>query len=368
MEIRRYFQAPGGVFASSSSSFASSPGTAGLAGRVPLSASSSASASLRHDTFQWNDRDCNATNFFLCERPQTVDMLASRASSSYDTSSLITASDSTATDERQSSSQPLVVHWPGIASACNQTVRLTRSRQRAHVSSPGNPYDYPDNVNCFTVIEAPDGYSVVLEFEEFVLEAEPECTYDYLEIVDPFSKAAGAASTAESTEQQQQSAATAAASHWQRTNDVFPEESAHGTLRSLYMKYLTHQQRRLERSLPIYHAPIVGNSTDNDTNGTNPSNSTAYEQFMHAYASLQRRRPPAAGIAVLRIPAHSSADAAADFTANKQQPHRVCGDWNAKLKLLRYTSVGRLLGLRFSSDYSHHRSGFKARVVLKNGK
>ncbi|KAF2903769.1 hypothetical protein ILUMI_02404 [Ignelater luminosus] len=45
---------------------------------------------------------------------------------------------------------------------------------------------------------------------------------------------------------------------------------------------------------------------------------------------------------------------------------RLCGDWSSKLKLLRYVSKGSKLRLRFSSDYSHHFGGFKARVSMEN--
>lgn len=49
-------------------------------------------------------------------------------------------------------------------------------------------------------------------------------------------------------------------------------------------------------------------------------------------------------------------------------PRRICGDWNSKVKLLRYRSNGPILGLHFSSDYSHHFGGYKAKVVIKDGK
>lgn len=55
-------------------------------------------------------------------------------------------------------------------------------------------------------------------------------------------------------------------------------------------------------------------------------------------------------------------------TTNGNAPRRICGDWNSKVKLLRYRSSGPILGLHFSSDYSHHFSGYKAKVVIKNGK
>lgn len=57
---------------------------------------------------------------------------------------------------------------------CNKTVVLTRDHPRASVWSPGFPRHYPDNANCFIVVIAPKGYQIVLEFEELVIESEPE--------------------------------------------------------------------------------------------------------------------------------------------------------------------------------------------------
>lgn len=60
------------------------------------------------------------------------------------------------------------------STGCNKTIFLTKERPRASLWSPGFPRHYPDNINCFTVIIAPIGYNIVLEFEELVLENEPE--------------------------------------------------------------------------------------------------------------------------------------------------------------------------------------------------
>lgn len=54
------------------------------------------------------------------------------------------------------------------------------------------------------------------------------------------------------------------------------------------------------------------------------------------------------------------------FNDNKV-PQKVCGDWSSKLKLLRYVTMGPLLGLHFISDYSHHFGGYKAKVFMENG-
>lgn len=83
-----------------------------------------------------------------------------------------------------------------------------------------------------------------------------------------------------------------------------------------------------------------------------------YQHFLELYRTVRS--------VVLRIPM-SNADTNA-FLAAKSLPHRVCGEWNSKLKLLRYISSSSMLGLHFSSDYSHHASGYKAKVSIKNSK
>ncbi|GJQ68780.1 hypothetical protein Trydic_g14718 [Trypoxylus dichotomus] len=103
--------------------------------------------------FMWNDRDCATPNYFVCERLLRDD-------------------------------EPLEESWP---SNCNKSVTLSNQQQRAIVSSPGFPRQYPDNSDCDTDITAPAGFRIVLDFEELVLENEPSCSYDYLEIWEAVS-------------------------------------------------------------------------------------------------------------------------------------------------------------------------------------
>lgn len=101
------------------------------------------------NNYMWNDRDCSTPNYFICERLQN--------------------------------NEPLEDNWPPD---CNRTLPLSRQQPRAAVASPGFPRLYPDNANCETHISAPPGYRIVLDFEELVLEDEPSCSYDYLEIIE----------------------------------------------------------------------------------------------------------------------------------------------------------------------------------------
>ncbi|XP_072375312.1 uncharacterized protein [Diabrotica undecimpunctata] len=167
-------------------------------------------------TFMWNDRDCSKPNYFICERMQN--------------------------------DEPLEDSW---IPNCNKTVILSRDQPRTSVSSPGFPRQYPDNANCDIDIIASPGYRIILDFEELVLENEPSCSYDYLQIFE---------------------------TTWNDTSSSSTENSK-------------------------------------NTSATTP---------------------------------------------------RLCGDWSAKLKLLRYVSRSSRLKLRFSADYSHHFGGFKARVSMEN--
>lgn len=67
---------------------------------------------------------------------------------------------------------------------CNKTIHLSRDNSRVSISTPAYPRYYPDNMNCFSFIVAPSGYRILIEFEEFVLEQEPQCAYDHVEMFE----------------------------------------------------------------------------------------------------------------------------------------------------------------------------------------
>ncbi|OXA61797.1 Protocadherin Fat 1 [Folsomia candida] len=94
--------------------------------------------------FFWNDRNCEAKNFYICEKLTHKDY-----------------------DEKDYS--------------CNKTLELSPGTVLT-LTSPAYPMSYPDNIVCLTTIAAVAGYRIVLSFDEFVLEESPSCGYDSLEI------------------------------------------------------------------------------------------------------------------------------------------------------------------------------------------
>ncbi|XP_055617633.1 uncharacterized protein LOC129762992 isoform X3 [Toxorhynchites rutilus septentrionalis] len=259
VEIRRQFQTP--------------PGT-------------SATMSPLAPSYMWNDRDCESRNFFLCERVGVEDAL-----------------EKTWHDE------------------CNKTITLTMDRPKATIWSPGFPRPYPDNVNCLTMITAPPGYRIVLDFEELVLENEPLCTYDYLQIIEPPVNI-----------------------------------SSHS------------KSSRLYKEQPLFQARNPRHSTNRNIAArwkksySAPSKVDIGERIVATFASkspnliLQPEDPSYD----LRIPPPE--------VSSGRIPRKVCGDWSSKLKLLRHVTAGPLLALRFVSDYSNHYGGYKAKVAMENGR
>lgn len=136
------------------------------------------------------------------------------------------------------------------------------------------------------------------------------------------------------------------------------------TIKDLYRKYL--HRRRSGRNVRAsnknkqigYNSynDVVHNSADTTT--VNDSNVNFFENFLNIY------KPHST--VVLQIPTSNVNND--EFLAAKALPHRVCGDWSSKLKLLRYVTSDSLLGLHFTSDYSHHFGGYKAKVTIRNGK
>ncbi|XP_054086655.1 uncharacterized protein LOC105208961 isoform X4 [Zeugodacus cucurbitae] len=342
IELRRFFRTPPGI----------------QTNRSPLTSS-----------FMWNDRDCSAKNFLICERPMSDDSL------------------------RRS--------W---INDCNKTVSLTKEHPRASIWSPSFPRQYPDNANCFTTITAPTGYRVVIEFEELVIENEAGCTYDYLEITEPTHY---------------DNFKTTKSSKNKNTLNINNSSKSNLNINKTFRKRSSYEKPSLSSSYTMPTSTSTTTYTSSNTNAnaysntytnyastnavnnintnvntnyntnTNPnynnnylySNSynnynlaqTNYQKLLHIFSSLYRPHTnyliqtpdyphgnpnyPTNHHNRLRVESNAETNAL---------PKRLCGDWSSKLKLLRHVSTGSYLGLHFVSDYSHHFGGYKAKTYMEN--
>uniref|UniRef100_A0A182N197 Cubilin n=1 Tax=Anopheles dirus TaxID=7168 RepID=A0A182N197_9DIPT len=244
-------------------------------------------------SYMWNDRNCDARNYFLCERMMDEEL-----------------------PERL---------WN--ESECNVTVTLSVDRSKATIWSPGFPQQYPDSVDCYTLVQAPPGYRVVLDFEEMVLENEPLCSYDYLQLVEP--DATGPA--------------------------YVPSKSAKDFSSTVLFRFRNSRhsgrgsvQHRRKSVKPADAAAGTG-----DGDGPHQARDISF-----GVPSIVLQPSDARYTSSLPLPELSLGSV----------PRKICGDWSSKLKLLRYVTAGPLVGLRFVSDYSNNYGGYKAKISMENGK
>lgn len=164
-------------------------------------------------------------------------------------------------------------------------------------------------MNCITFVVAPTGFRILIEFEELVLEQEPQCSYDFVEIFEPLLD--------QTINKNLSNDRLQSMSLFKHTENIWSEH-----LESEYHQFLKYYTLQRPRQKFIFH----------------PSNAT--------YNIL---KPPPS---LLR---------------GEQMLRRICGDWSSKLKLLRHQTSKNMMSVRFSSDYSHHFNGFKAKVSLEKG-
>lgn len=57
-------------------------------------------------------------------------------------------------------------------------------KEEGNITTPRYPSKYPTNVTCVWVLEAPENHTVKLSLEEFELEEDKKCLYDYFEVFE----------------------------------------------------------------------------------------------------------------------------------------------------------------------------------------
>lgn len=68
-------------------------------------------------------------------------------------------------------------NWVLASQECGSVVNNT-------LTSPGYPNNYPRNMHCEYWVPVPDGMTLIISFQDFVLESHRRCRYDYLKITN----------------------------------------------------------------------------------------------------------------------------------------------------------------------------------------
>ncbi|XP_070181137.1 uncharacterized protein [Littorina saxatilis] len=83
------------------------------------------------------------------------------------------------------------VNKTGFSAAYTTDCGRTWTSPTGIIQSPNFPNNYSNNLNCVNVISAPEGRRVTLKFTAFNLEANANCSYDYVGIRDGSSENSG---------------------------------------------------------------------------------------------------------------------------------------------------------------------------------
>ena len=67
---------------------------------------------------------------------------------------------------------------------CLTDCTSNKTKPGRNISSPLYPKNYPDGVKCVWVLQAPINHTVKLDLEDFHLELDKKCFYDYMEFFD----------------------------------------------------------------------------------------------------------------------------------------------------------------------------------------
>lgn len=65
-----------------------------------------------------------------------------------------------------------------LSSGCSRTFE----QESGYLKSPGWPEVYPHDLDCVTLLKAPQNSTISLFFSSFDVESHPSCQYDYLEV------------------------------------------------------------------------------------------------------------------------------------------------------------------------------------------
>ncbi|XP_041486764.1 cubilin isoform X1 [Microtus oregoni] len=87
--------------------------------------------------------------------------------------------------DNSNSGQGFKIRYEAKSLACGGDIYIHDANSDGYVTSPNYPANYPQNVECIWILEAPSGKSIQLQFEDqFHIEETPSCSSSYLELRD----------------------------------------------------------------------------------------------------------------------------------------------------------------------------------------
>ncbi|XP_044765339.1 LOW QUALITY PROTEIN: cubilin-like [Coccinella septempunctata] len=79
------------------------------------------------------------------------------------------------------------LRWESVRPQCHEILNLT-SKSTGSIKSPNWPNDYPENIDCLWLLQAPAGKSIRLTFFNFDLGNDSYCIGDFLEVSSSFTE------------------------------------------------------------------------------------------------------------------------------------------------------------------------------------
>lgn len=246
----------------------------------------------------------------------------------------------------------------GVAELAERECGDTFTTSEGNVSSPGYPFEYPDNSSCWYLINVQPGHVVVMRFKVIALEFDESCAFDYVEIFDgasedspSFGKFCG-----DSQKRILRSTSNSVLVHF-KADDLLSN-------RGFLLQYEANSG-----GIKVSHdgGCVVASDAENGTVAT-PNYPNRYPASAHCLLDLEAPRENKVGLKFVDFSLEPDANCTFDFVeiwdGHKEgwtSLGRLCGDRGEMKELV--TSENRMR-LKFYADNFSEFRGFKANFYL----
>lgn len=246
----------------------------------------------------------------------------------------------------------------GVAELVERECGDTFTSSEGNVTSPGYPFEYPDNSSCWYLITVEPGRVIVMRFKVIALEFDEACAFDYVQIFDgasedspSFGKFCG-----DSQKRILRSTSNSVLVHF-KTDDLLSN-------RGFLLQYETNSG-----GIKVSHdgGCAVASDSENGTVAT-PNYPNMYPASAHCLLDLEAPRESKVGLKFLDFSLEPDANCTFDFVeiwdGHKDgwtSLGRLCGDKGEMKELV--TSENRMR-LKFYADNFSEFRGFMANFYL----